>query len=91
LEEKKVSNTVEIRANLIKSLTVRDLRKLAKCFGVECESSAKKDQLVEILTNSDIRVYEIANTWNEAQVKEFCQQIGMDSVGRKNTLFQQLL
>ncbi|MEY3219406.1 MAG: hypothetical protein RIT27_763 [Pseudomonadota bacterium] len=85
-----MSNTAEIRTNLIKSLTVRDLRKLAKYFGIECESSTKKDQLVKIVMNSDIRVYEIANTWNEAQVKEFCQQIGMDSVGRKNTLLKKL-
>lgn len=83
-------DTVEIRANLIKSLTVRDLRKLAKCFGIECDSSAKKDQLVETLINSDVRVYEIANTWSEVQIKEFCQQIGMDSVGRKNTLLKKL-
>lgn len=85
-----MNNTAEIRANLIKSLTVRDLKKLAKCFGLECESSTKKDQLVEVLIKSDIRVYEIANTWNEVQVKEFCQQIGMDSVGRKNTLLKKL-
>jgi len=90
VEEKKVNNTAEIRANLIKSLTVRDLKKLAKCFGLECESSTKKDQLVEVLIKSDIRIYEIANTWNEVQVKEFCQQIGMDSVGRKNTLLKKL-
>jgi uncharacterized protein involved in tellurium resistance len=83
-------NTTEIRANLIKSLTVRDLRKLAKYFGVECESSAKKDQLIEILIKSDIRVYEIVAAWSEAQIKEFCQQIGMDSVGRKNVLLKKL-
>lgn len=83
-------NTAEIRANLIKSLTVRDLRKIAKCFGIECESSAKKDQLIEILIKSDIRIYEIVAAWSEAQIKEFCQQIGMDSVGRKNALLKKL-
>jgi uncharacterized protein involved in tellurium resistance len=90
MEENNMVDTVEIRANLIKSLTVRDLRKLTKCFGIECESSAKKDQLVEALIKSDIRVYEIANTWSEVQIKEFCQQIGMDSVGRKSTLLKKL-
>ncbi len=83
-------NSIEIRADLIKSLTVRELRKLAKCFGIECEASAKKDQLVEALIHSNIRVYEIANAWNEVQVKEFCQKIGMDSVGRKSALLKKL-
>ncbi|MEZ5672581.1 MAG: hypothetical protein R3E08_09435 [Thiotrichaceae bacterium] len=85
-----MSNPEEIRINLIDSLTVQELRKIVKKFGIEYEGAAKKKLLVEAILQSPVRVCDIAEEWSEVQLKEFCDAIGMDSVGRKSTLLKKL-
>lgn len=85
-----MSNLEEVRTNLVNSLTVQELRKIVKKFGIEYEGTAKKKLLVEVILQSSVRVYDIAEGWSEVQLKEFCEAIGMDSVGRKNTLLKKL-
>ncbi len=86
-----MSNAAEIRENLIKSLTVRELREITDNFDIECDSTARKTQLVETVLSSPVRVYDIIAGWSEVQVKEFCEEIGMDPHGRKNALLKKLM
>ncbi len=85
-----MDNVVEIRANLIKSLTVPELREIVDDFGIGCDTTARKAQLIEAILGSSVRVCDIAENWSEVRLKEFCEQIGMDPHGRKNVLLKKL-
>ena len=85
-----MNNTMEIKANLLKSLTVPELREIIDVFGIECDTTARKTQLIEAVLGSSVRVCDIAENWSEVRLKEFCEQIGMDPLGRKNALLKKL-
>lgn len=85
-----MSNSEEIRTDLVSSLTAQELREIIDQFDIECERTAKKKQLIEAVLQSSVRVYDIVENWSEVALKEFCEAIGMDSVGRKNALLKKL-
>lgn len=85
-----MNNTVEIRDNLIKSLTVQQLRKIVRNYGIECVESARKNALAEAVLKSPVGVCDIVSDWSEVELKEFCEAINMDSAGCKSNLLKKL-